>query len=86
MLVLQCSACKRAIINEVHYSFLLNCERSEEDESVTILTSHELVTLCSDCIDKISVAKILSFPARFFGNTAHDGFAEIEELLDNNNH
>ena len=83
MLLLQCSACKEIIENEIHFSFVLNCEKVDDDESITIITSHELITLCSDCIDKISVAKFLSYPARLFDNDAHHGFEKLKEVLNN---
>ena len=89
MTIQLCTACKKFIQDEAFYSLNLdceryNCERYDGEDSIVVLTSHNLLTLCSECIDKVSVAKILSYPARVFGNTAHDGFEELQRLLNNN--
>ena len=83
MTIQQCTACKKFIQNDAFYSLTLDCERYDGEDSLVVLTSHNLLTLCSECIDKISIAKILSYPARAFNNTAHDGFEELQKLLDN---
>ena len=83
MTIQQCCACKIFIQGDAYYSLTLDCEKFDDNDNLVILTSNNLLTLCSDCIDKISIAKILSYPARVLNNTAHDGFDELKRLLDN---
>ncbi|BAH77122.1 hypothetical protein [Solidesulfovibrio magneticus] len=83
-MIFECDLCGKDIIESTYfYSLNLNYERFH-DGGIEVGTSNCMLTLCDRCIGKLPVAKLLSYVVRMGGESGHERYDQIIEVINSN--
>jgi len=84
-MIFVCNLCGKDIIESTYfYSLNLSYERFH-DGGIEVGTSNCLLTLCDRCIGRLPVAKLLSYAVRMGGESGHERYEQVMEVLNGEN-